>query len=125
MSIALVVLNFAYLALVSGSIARRMLHLRFLLGLGSICFVLFGLLEGNFTIVAWNAVIGVMHAQQLTRLVLEQRRSQTSEKEDAIRMAHFPGLDRVEFRTLWSVGTESLLEDERFITDGARQVMST
>lgn len=121
MSTGFVVLNLAYLALVSASLSRRMLYLRLLLAVGSGLFVIFGVIESNVSLIAWNALIGATHIHQLIRLLLIQRRSRTTEVEESIRLSHFPGLDRIEFRALWQLSSEVELEDERFIAQGIEQ----
>lgn len=98
------VLNVAYLVLVSATFTRRILWLRGALVVSAALFVAFGLLTENWTMVFWNALAGLLHGRQAHRYIRSQRGLDLSPAEAAIRAAWFPDVDSFDFQTLWTMG---------------------
>ena len=67
MLIAVIVLNFAYIALLASTFTRNLTWLRVALVVASIAFAVFGLLEDILSIVLWNIAIGASHLYRIVR----------------------------------------------------------
>ncbi len=108
-------LNIAYVFYVGSSLFRSPVKLRAALVATSAVFIVYGLIATIWSVVWWNLAFGLSHALQLGRTVRDQRRVQLSDSEELLRDQLFPGLDRLEFFTLWSLGVERELADGQSI----------
>ncbi len=115
---SVLILNLAYLALVSSTFFRRVLWLRAMLVAGAIGFVAYGAINGITSMVVWNIIIGVLHGRQLLRFVLARRAVELSEEDERLRVALFPRLDRFDFHSLWSMGIDDEFVDVRLTVAG-------
>lgn len=70
----LVMVNIAYLMLISATFNKKMLHVRGLLMLSSFMFAGFGFIVGIASIAGWNLVIGALNTRQFANEIRCQRR---------------------------------------------------
>ena len=73
MSLAVVVLNAAYVALLASTFTRTITRLRAMLVLAAVAFVIYGLVEDIPSMVGWNIAIGSMHAWRIVRDYRQQK----------------------------------------------------
>ena len=115
------VLNAAYVALLGSGFTRTLIRLRALLVLGSIAFVIYGLLADILSMVIWNVVIGLIH---VTRIIRERRTQHSvvlTADECVIRDQMFPGLSDFDFNFLWQMGEfAEFVEGEVIIARGTQ-----
>lgn len=116
--VATVILNLAYVALLSSTFTRTVTWLRVMLILGAIAFVVYGMLEGIWSMVGWNLVIGTMHLGRVGRDVIAQRSVSLTSEESTIRDDMFPGLSDFDFNLLWSLGDDIAYENEVIVGEG-------
>jgi len=112
MSVADLVVNFAYVALFASTFTRTVTWLRSMLVVAAIAFIVFGSIEGIWSIVAWNIAIGSMHAFRIARDILQQRSVALTNDEESLRDEFFPGLSDFDFNMLWSMGQQVGYSDE-------------
>lgn len=119
MGLSTAVINVAYVTLFASTFTRSMPRLRASLVAASIAFIVFGTMEGNWSMVAWNAVTGVLNTRQLVLHARARTALVADESEERIRHRWFPDLDAREFLALWSMGRDVHHIDERLIEFGA------
>lgn len=119
MSLASVLINLAYVALLGSAFTRTLTWLRTLLVLGSAFFVVYGIVEGITSIIVWNVIIGTFHAFHVVRDERNRRSVQLGDDEVAYRDAWFSDLDDFDFNCVWSLGRAATVEGV-IIADGAR-----
>lgn len=120
MSLAVVVLNIAYVALLGSSFADRIMRIRIALVAAAVAFIIYGSLEGIWSMVVWNLVIGSMHISRLVRDYRKQRSISLSEDEVVIRDEFFAGLSDFDFHLLWHLGETKTYRDQRYIEAATR-----
>ena len=98
------IINLAYVALLSATFTRRILWLRLFLITGAVGFITFGALTQNWSMLGWNIVTGSLHGRQLMRYVMARRAVSLSADDERHRSDLFPELDRFDFSSLWSMG---------------------
>lgn len=108
---ATIILNCAYVALVSASFARSLLWLRGVLVVAAVFLIAYGLVEDIASMVLWNIAIGGSHAIRLARDVLDRRRSRLDDQTKWIGERVFPGLEEHDLFALWSAGADRLGRD--------------
>jgi CRP-like cAMP-binding protein len=116
--VSTLVINAAYIGIFSSTFMRTVTRLRICLFVSSLCFVAFGSIVSNWSMVGWNVVIGLMNAQQLIREAIARRRTVLSADEEAYRRRWFGELDSFDFASMWSMGEDVVLHDERMIDAG-------
>lgn len=120
MSPAVVILNIAYIALLLATLARTITWLRFVLVCASIAFITFGILEGIWSMVAWNVLIGGMHLYWVIADQFRERSVDLSGRQLAVRDEFFPALSDLHFHAFWMKGTKVVVTDEHLIHNGQR-----
>ncbi len=120
MSTTTILLNLAYFALVSSTMFRAVLWLRLALLTGAILFVIYGISVGLTSIAVWNTLIATLHAIQLRRYLLARRGISLSEEDERLRATLFPGLDRFDFFSLWSMGESLTFIDTLLTAEGTQ-----
>ena len=113
-----VILNIAYLVLVASAFTRAVLSPRIALMIGAAGFIVYGVVASIATVIVWNAVTGSLHALQLYRYVSARRAVHLTDDDERWRERLFPGLDRFDFYSLWSMGEESQSSDRRLVAMG-------
>ena len=106
MTVAVIVLNIAYVALLTSTFTRAITRLRFMLILASVAFIIFGVLENIVSIVLWNIVIGSLHLFHIVRDYYQQRSVTLAPAEQIERDQFFPGLCDFDFHLLWCMGRD-------------------
>ena len=120
MSLAVLVLNAAYVALLASTFTRTVVWLRCMLVLAAIAFIIYGSIESIRSMVLWNIAIGSMHAYRIVRDYRQQRSVQLDSIESAARDEFFPALGDFDFHMLWCMGTEVAYQDQTVIHAGTR-----
>lgn len=121
MSTTTVILNFAYLALVSSTLFRSVLWLRVALLTGAMLFVTYGVSVGLTSMAVWNTLIAFLHIVQLRRIITQRRSIVLSDEDEAMRLALFPELSRFDFFSLWSIGESVTFSDTLLTAEGQQQ----
>lgn len=116
MEASTIILNLAYIGLVSATFTRTILWLRGMLVAAAIGFVAFGLLTDLTSMVVWNVITGSLHTAQIVRYVRGRRGVVLSDEDEQIRSTLFPSLDRFDFFTMWSMGEETDYRDGSQLT---------
>lgn len=119
MSLADIVLNLSYIALLGSTFTRTVNWLRVLLVIGAIFFVIYGSMQGIRSMIVWNIAIGGMHLVRLLRDLAAQRAVELSADEIEVRDAYFPDLRDFDFGVLWAMGTPVSYADEPVIEEGS------
>jgi Cyclic nucleotide-binding domain len=119
MSLSTLVINVAYMSLLASTLTRSVPRLRVFLIAAAVCFVVFGLMVGNWSIVGWNTLIGLMNGRQLVGHLRARHQTALSASDDAFRRRWFAELDPFDFASLWSMGEDAESCDERMIRAGA------
>lgn len=112
------ILNGAYIALLISAFTRTLTWLRIMLIVAAAVFIVFGIVEDIWTMVAWNILIGGMH---LTRIVRERRQRGLvvlTQEEQAIRDEFFAELSDFDFHLLWCLGEPTTFNNELIIEAG-------
>lgn len=118
MALSTLVINIAYIALFASTFTRRLVWLRAFLIAGSVAFITFGIMVGNWSMVGWNIVTGSLHARQLVLYVLSRRRLSLTAEDEVVRRTLFPDLDAFDFSSLWSMGETVRYVDELMTVRG-------
>lgn len=118
---ATMLLNVAYLALVSSTMTRTIIWLRVALTGAAVLFVVYGLLTDNFSMVFWNSITGTLHSVQLVRHIRARMDVTIDDEDEAIHQTHFAELDDFDFYCLWSLGETVLFDDGEITVQGTRQ----
>lgn len=104
MTTGTIIINLAYVALLAATFTRAIVSLRLFLIVSGIGFIVFGVLDQNWSMVLWNIVTIGLHLRQLARHFQSRRRVALSREEQEVRCRHFPDLNDFDFTTLWSMG---------------------
>lgn len=118
MSLSVLILNAAYVALLGSTFTRRLAPLRVMLVLASIAFIIYGIVEDIPSMVLWNIGIGSMHAFRIARDFQAQRAVALTADEAQLRDEFFPGLADFDFHVLWCMGETHTCTDEVLIHEG-------
>lgn len=118
---ATIVLNFAYVALVSSTFTRRILWLRGALVVAGVLFVIYGLMTSNWTMVFWNSVTSTLHGAQAVRYVQSRREVRLSDSDAQIRNSWFSDVEPFDFQTLWTMGETLDYVDGVLAVEGQQQ----
>jgi len=118
MSIAVLVLNAAYVALLASTLTRTLTWLRVMLILASVAFVVFGILEDIRAMIMWNIAIGCMHLFHVVRDYRQQKSVSLTSEERSDRDQFFPGLNDFDFHLLWCMSSEARFDDDLLIHAG-------
>lgn len=110
-----VIINLAYVALLSSTFTRRILWLRTFLIVGAIGFITHGFITRNWSMVSWNLATSLLHSFQLTKYVLARRATALTHDDEEHRRRLFPDLDSFDFASLWSMGESVSYENEPVI----------
>lgn len=105
-----IVINVAYALYVGSTFFRKVLPLRIVLTVGSMGFIVWGLLVDNRSTVAWNVVFTIMNLIQIARIVGERRRFHLSVEEERVHAAVLSDLDPIDFLFVWQMGEERRVE---------------
>ncbi len=111
-------LNVAYILLVSATFARAMLPLRVALLGAAVGFVVYGSIVGIWTMVGWNVLIALMHMVQIRRLLRLRRSVVLTDEEEGFREQFAPDADRFDFFSLWQLGREEFRENDCLTAQG-------
>ncbi len=103
-------LNGAYALLLASTFTRSLRRLRFALIAASICFIFFGVLVENWTMVAWNTLIGSLHTYRWYQFTAARRSIRLDDEASAVRSRLFPSLDAFDFNALWAMGETISME---------------
>lgn len=114
-----IVVNLAYVALLSAAFTKTLGRLRLLLIAGATGFVAFGLIEQIWSIVIWNLLIGGIHTFRFVRDLLAARSVHLDSGESAVRDRIFPGVSDFDFNMLWSLGEEVTYDTTQVIARGS------
>lgn len=120
MSIPVIVINAAYIALLGSTFTRTLNWLRALLICGSVMFVTYGLIEGIRSMVVWNLITGTLHTTRIVKDLTARRSVKLSAEEAVIRDQSFPGLDDFDFHALWGLGRAYNADNTVFIEEGSQ-----
>ena len=118
MLIAVIVLNFAYIALLASTFTRNLTWLRVALVVASIAFAVFGVLEDILSIVLWNIAIGASHLFRIVRDYRQQHSVKLTAKEQTERDEFFPELSDFDFHLLWCMGRDVHYEGQALLHAG-------
>lgn len=118
MTLSVLVLNAAYVALMASTFTRRLAPLRAMLVLAALAFVVYGIVEDIPSMVLWNIAIGGMHAFRILRDYREQNAVELTDGEVALRDEFFPGLGDFDFHILWGMGEDHHCHDQVLIEYG-------
>lgn len=118
MSLSTLIINVAYVALFASTFTQTIPRLRSFLVVAAICFIVFGSMVGNWSMVAWNVVTGVLNSRQLIIHARRRRSVVLNAEDESFRQRWFEDLDVFDFASLWSMGEDVRLEDERMIEGG-------
>lgn len=119
MTLAFVLLNAAYLALLGSTFTRTLVRLRTMLVAAAVAFVIYGILESIPSMIAWNIVIGSMHLFRIARDFRQQRSVRLTADESAARDEFFPELGDFDFHLLWCMGASASYDDQILIHRGS------
>ena len=101
-----IVLNCAYIILFLSLAVRDMLVLRVIMTVACVCFITFGILSSNTSMISWNILFIVLNIYQVIRLVLERRPVSLSKEMEAIYESRFKNMKRRDFLNFWHFGNE-------------------
>ena len=118
MSVAVLILNAAYVALLASTFTRTLIWLRAMLVLAAIAFIAYGTVESIPSMVIWNIAIGSMHLFRIVRDYRQQNSVALSDEEAAIRDEFFSELADFDFHMLWCMGASATITDEVVIHRG-------
>ncbi len=104
MTASTIIINLAYISLLLATFTRAIVSLRLFLIVSGLGFIAFGVIDQNWSMVAWNVVTIFLHLRQLALHLRSQRRVALPADDDAVRRRHFPDLTDFEFTVLWSMG---------------------
>lgn len=119
MSLAVILINGAYVVLLGSTFTRTLNWLRLALISGSVLFIAYGLLEGIRSMVIWNLVTGTLHTTRIIKDLRARRSVALTAEEAVIRDQSFPGLDDFDFNALWSLGRPYNADGTAFIEQGS------
>ena len=117
MSLAVVVLNAAYVALLASTFTRTITRLRTMLVLAAVAFVIYGLVEDIPSMVGWNIAIGSMHAWRIVRDYRQQKLVSLTPLEQSLRDDFFPDMSDFDFHVLWCMGESVQFSDELIVAE--------
>lgn len=115
MGLSTLVINVAYISLFASTFMRTLPRLRLFLVGAAVCLIVFGSMVGNWSMVGWNIVTGILNARQLVLHATRRRRTALSAEDEGFRHRWFPTMDALDFDSLWSMGENVRLEDETMI----------
>ncbi|MFK7917013.1 MAG: cyclic nucleotide-binding domain-containing protein [Ilumatobacter sp.] len=118
MELSTVVINVAYISLFASTFMRTVPRLRMFLVAAAICFIVFGSMVGNWSMVAWNVLTGLMNSRQLVIHAQQRRAMVLSAEDESFRNRWFGDLDAFDFASLWSMGEDVSMCDERIVHAG-------
>lgn len=113
-----VILNLAYVALLGSTFTRTLTRLRLLLIVGGLCFIVFGLIIGNASMVIWNIATSSLHTYRVIKDERAKRSVKLSPEEAALHQELFPDLSAFDFNLLWRMGRKVEYVDELMIVMG-------
>lgn len=117
---ATIALNIAYGLYVATGFVKTELKLRIALIIVSVAFIIWGFVSSTWSAVIWNVLFGSTHAYRVIKMWRQNRSIQLDERAAAVHARIFPELNRLDFFTLWSIGTTTVHEtDEVLIEQGA------
>ena len=118
MALSTVIINVAYVSLFASTFTRTVPRLRSFLIVAAVCFIVFGSIVGNWSMVVWNVLTGALNCRQLILHARTRRAMQLSDEDETFRQRFFADLDGFDFASLWSMGEDERLNDEPIITAG-------
>ena len=83
-----------------------MLVLRVVMTIACICFISFGVLSSNTSMISWNILFIVLNIYQVVRLVLERRPVSLSPELESIYDSRFKNMKKRDFLNFWHFGHE-------------------
>lgn len=118
MELSTVIINVAYVSLFASTFTRTIPRLRMFLVAAAICFIIFGAIVGNWSMVAWNVLTGILNSRQLVVYLRRRRALVLTAEDETLRERLFGDLDAFDFASLWSMGEDVLVRDERIVEAG-------
>lgn len=118
MELSTIIINVAYVSLFASTFTRTIPRLRMFLVGAAICFIVFGSIVGNWSMVAWNVLTGILNSRQLILHARRRRALVLSAEDESSRKRWFGDLDAFDFASLWSMGEDVDVKDERIVEAG-------
>jgi len=118
MTLAVVILNAAYVALLGSTFTRTVVRLRAMLVLAAVAFIVFGIIESIPSMVAWNVAIGSMNVFRIARDFRQQRSVTLTSEEASARDEFFPELGDFDFHLMWCMGKPVAYDNQTLIQQG-------
>ncbi len=118
MSGTTLLLNIAYIILVTATFFRTVLKLRIGLIVAALGFITYGIVSGTASIAIWNSVTGSLHLFQVMKHLRARRAVEISVEDELLRKKWFPELDRFDFFSIWSLGESVLVANSQLTTEG-------
>lgn len=100
-----IAINVAYALYCASGLVKTEWRLRGALVVVSIAFVVWGLIAASWSPVMWNVVFGGIHTWHLYRMWKAERAISLTGDAERVHRDLFPGLTRLDFFALWSIGT--------------------
>ena len=101
-----IILNIAYIILFLSLAIREMLALRIVMTVACVCFISFGILTSNFSMISWNILFILLNIYHIIRLVLERRPVVLGTDLESIYEKCFSNMSRRDFLNFWHFGNE-------------------
>ncbi len=120
MDAGFIAINIAYVLYVAATIPKRIVPLRLTLIVASAAFIIYGIIDGNRSVIVWNLLFVFPQLFQLSREVRAQRLIVLTPEEETTRTARFASMSPRDFLMFWSIGEERTTGAEQLITQHER-----
>ena len=102
-------LNAAYAVYTASAAFKDILYLRITLLVATFLYMVYGIVDPNWSVFFWNIPVAVLHTWGIWQLQRNRRGIDLDDEAEAIRTLIFPDLDRMSFNILWHLGEERSL----------------
>ena len=113
-----ILINTAYMVILTSLAVRDILFLRIIVVIGSSLFISYALIFDILAMMWWNLVFISINIYQIIRIIIERRPIKLSSELNVIYQTCFTNMSTRDFLSFWHFGQENIYENEKVCEEG-------